>query len=211
MFSISLKNVIFYIDIVLKGRLIMKKNRTKFAFLLLCTSFVLIIGGFVCSFIMELQLDRGEVHRRIVEVNNTFEEFSANISVFEEFRDQLYVSTLSNVYYTSLVTNDVAIKNKFSNYENIVDEIAKKVTVLDQLCTDMYYPDGSVNGKCNNYKLIYEQVVNCFVGDTLVYNKYISEYNQSVKDTGVGLLQEYHTKKKYIDYNNDKEFSGKEG
>ena len=187
------------------------KNRAKFAFLLLCCSFVLIIGGFVCSFIMELQVDRTEVHRRIVEVNHTFEEFSANTSVFEEFRDQLYVSTLSNIYYDTLAQDDKIIKNQFSNYENIVDEISKKVKVLDQLCDDMYYPDGSVNGKCNNYKLIYEQVVNCFIGDTKVYNKYIKEYNQSVKDMDSTILEGYHTKKDYIDYNHDKEFSGKEG
>ena len=186
-------------------------NIRKIALGLMTLSFVMIISGGVSSFVLGLKKDHEETQRRIVIVNDEFEVLSTNTSVFEEFRDQLYVSTLSNIYYDTLAQDDKIIKNQFSNYENIVDEISKKVKVLDQLCDDMYYPDGSVNGKCNNYKLIYEQVVNCFIGDTKVYNKYIKEYNQSVKDMDSTILEEYHTKKDYIDYNHDKEFSGKEG
>ena len=75
----------------------------------------------------------------------------------------------------------------------------------------MYYPDGVINSKCNNYKAIYEQVVNYYVTDIKNYNNNIKKYNEYQKSINSNLiLNIYKTDKDYIDYNEDKIFDGKE-
>ena len=75
----------------------------------------------------------------------------------------------------------------------------------------MYYPDGTIDSKCNNYKVIYEQVINYFVTDINNYNNNIKKYNEYQKSINSNLiLNIYKTDKDYIDYNEDKIFDGKE-
>lgn len=186
------------------------KNR-RVAFILMAISFVLIGSGCVSSFVISLQADREKMQSRIVLVNDEFEEFSTVTSLFELERDELYTNILSNLYYDTLLQDDVVIKNRLSNYENMVDELSKRANKLDKLCNDVYYPDTNVNNRCNNYKSIYEQVVNYFVTDINLYNQNIAKYNEYQKGLGgSSVLNTYDTNKKYIDYNNYKEFDGKE-
>ena len=146
-------------------------NYKKIAMGIMTLSFVLIISGGVSSFVLGLQKDKEEIYNRIIEVNNEFEVFSTNTTVFENFRNELYNVVLSNVYY----------------------------------------PDGKVNTKCSNYKLIYEQVVNYFVSDINVYNENVKKYNEYQKNNNSDLrVDKYKTSKVYIDYNNDNEYDGKE-
>ena len=103
------------------------------------------------------------------------------------------------------------IKSKLSNYESLVDELENNAKKLSSLCEDVYYPDGNVNNKCFNYKSIYEQVVNFFLSDIEVYNKNVKEYNDyQTANNLTFLVKEYKSKKKYIDYNEDGVFDGKE-
>lgn len=186
------------------------KNRNV-AFVLMAIGFVMIVSGCVSSFVISLQSDREKMQSRMVLVNDEFEEFSTMTSLFEVERDDLYANILSNLYYDSLLQDDAVIKNRLSNYENMVDELSKKASKLSTLCDDVYYPDTNVNNRCNNYKSIYEQVVNYFVTDINLYNQNIAKYNEYQKGLGSSsVLNTYDTNKKYIDYNNDKQFDGKE-
>ena len=183
----------------------------KIANVLLVLSIVLIISGGVSTFILGLQADRTETLSRMVEVNDVFEIFSTNTTLFENTRDELYTNVLSNLYYDNMFETDGIIKVELNDYEKLVDELSNNAKVLNNLCEDVYYPDGNVNNKCFNYKSIYEQVVNYFISDINVYNKNVKSYNDY--QTGLGssnLVKEYKTKKKYIDYNNDNVYEGKE-
>lgn len=187
------------------------KDTKKLPFILMAISFVMIVSGCVSSFVFNLRSDQQKVRSKMIEVSDSFEDFSTNTSLFEEMRDELYTNVLKSVYYDSLFQDDKLIKNKLSNYENMVDELGKQAKLLDKMCEDVYYPESSVNNKCNNYKTIYEQVVNYFVGDIILYNNNIKSYNNYQATNGSNLLlNEYKTTKKYIDYNNDKEYEGKE-
>lgn len=188
----------------------MKKIR-NFAFALLTVSLVMVISGTVCSFVVSLSADREETQKRMVVVNDSFDDFNESVSGFELERDTLYTESLSNIYYDSLANDDAVFKNKLNNYESIVDTIVKKVKTMDGLCNDVYYPDSSVNSKCSNYKLIYEQVINYFMNDVNLYNGAIKTFNDQQASVGSTLkLEEYKTTKKYVDYNNDGVFEGKE-
>ena len=183
----------------------------KIANVLLVLSIVLIISGGVSTFILGLQADRTETLSRMVEVNDVFEIFSTNTTLFENTRDELYTNVLSNLYYDNMFETDGIIKVKLNDYEKLVDELSNNAKVLNNLCEDVYYPDGNVNNKCFNFKSIYEQVVNYFVGDVEVYNGTIKTFNEQQTAAGTGLvLEEYKSVKKYIDYNKDKSYDGKE-
>ncbi len=183
----------------------------KISYILLAISFVMIISGGVSSFLMGLRADKELINKRMVDVSNEFEDFSTNTSLFENERDTLYNELLTNLFFDTMQQNDALYKTRLSNYENMVDEITKQVKQLDKLCRDVYYPDSSVNNKCNNYQLIYEQVVNYFLSDINVYNENIKKFNEYQKSiNSVVVLEEYSTNKKFIDYNKDKQFDGKE-
>ena len=79
---------------------------------------------------------------------------------------------------------------------------------MDKLCDDVYYPDSSVNSKCSDYKLVYEQVMNYFVSDVGVYNNTIKTFNEQYAKNN--KLVNYETKKDYVDFNKDGAFDGKE-
>ena len=186
-------------------------NYKKIAMGMMTLSFILIISGGVSSFVLGLKKDKQEIYNRINDVNDEFEVFSTNTSVFESTRDELYNVVLSNVYYDTMYDEDKKVKDTISNYEHLVDELTKNTKKLDKLCNDVYYPDSKVNTKCNNYKSIYEQVVNYFIGDIKVYNDNVDKYNEYQKSNNSDLrVDKYKTDKKYIDYNNDKSYDGKE-
>ena len=186
-------------------------NYKKIAFFIMTIGFVMIMSGSVSSFIIGLQRDREETYKRISIVNDEFEEFSTKTTIFENFRDELYTGVLGNVYYDTMSKDDKKIKEKLSNYENIVDDMSKSVKELDKLCEDVYYPDSKTNSKCSNYKSIYEQVNNYFVSDIKIFNKNVSKYNDYQKSQKSNLnVKPYSTNKKYIDFNEDGKYDGKE-
>ena len=174
-------------------------------------SFVFIISGGVSSFVIGLREDRAEIFRRVEDVNSVFEVFSTNTTVFETVRDSLYTQVFDNLYYDTMYDTDKDVKNKLSNYEQLVDELKKNTLELDALCDNVYYPDATVNSRCNNYRNIYEQVVNYFVSDINLYNSNIKKYNEYQESLNTLLrLREYSTRRNYIDYNGDGQYDGKE-
>lgn len=183
----------------------------KLAVAILMISIVMIISGTVCAFVVSLKADREATQARMLVVNDEFESFNKSVTSFEEAREALYTQYLGNVFYDTLANDDPMLKERISNYESIVDSIDKQVKTMNGLCKDVYYPDSSVNSKCQDYKLVYEQVVNYFVGDVGVYNNTIKTFNEQQAAVGSTLaLVEYESKKDYIDFNKDGAFDGKE-
>lgn len=186
----------------------MKRN---FPIYLLSFGLVLIFSGAVSIFILNLRADQATVLKRMGSVSDDFEEFSTEVSIFEEERDKLYTEVLSNLYYDNMYFTAEPVKERFDKYENLVKSIDKKRTSLDNLCSDVYYPDSNVNSKCINYKSIYEQVVNYFVTDINFYNKSVDDYNTYIKPVNDKLtIKKYDTKFKFIDYNSDGKMDGSE-
>ena len=181
----------------------------KIAYAILTLGLVLIISGSFSSFLIGLRKDKENTLNLMRVVDDEFEVFSANTSVFEDFRESLYEEVLGSAVCGQFVENSTTINNKLSNYENLVDELDKSVIKLDKLCKDVYYPDSSTNSKCLNYKNIYEQANNYFVSDINTYNKNLNSCNELVTDSNL-IMKEYSTNKNYIDYNGDKKYDGKD-
>lgn len=180
-------------------------NKTRLPYFLLGIGLFMIFSGGGSLFIAELKQDHEEVNKRQVNVKEIYENFSQNVEVFESERDNLYGGILNEIYYEELFDGDELIKESLDNYASIVNEIEKKVKSLDNLCKDMYYSEAAVNKMCSNYKVIYEQVNNCFVKDVASYNDNVKTYNiDSTKQINI-----FKTDRKYIDYNKDKSYDGK--
>lgn len=179
------------------------KNR-KTIYILLSLSFLMIFGGAFSHYIDGLKKDHEAVLKRTVDVNNTYEELTTNVSLFEDEREKLYGTSLKETYFDNFYKTNQEILEKLSNFEAMVSEIEKKTKYMDSLC-DTYYMDSGANTKCANYKLIYEQVNNYFVSDIDNYNKNVRSYNM----VNVNKVNVYQTSRKFIDYNSDKTMDGK--
>ena len=89
----------------------MEKAR-KLGILLLTLSIVMIISGTVCSFVVSLKEDQEKTQARMVVVKDSFEEFNASVTAFETARDTLYTEALGNLYYDSLMTDDLPLTDR---------------------------------------------------------------------------------------------------
>ncbi len=186
-------------------------NTRKIAYGFLCLGFLLLMTGGFSSFIISLKDDHQQVLHRMEDVSGLFEGFSTKTTAFEEFRDELYNDVLGNVYYDTMVVTDDAVKEKLREYEAMVDDLTGDAKKMNSLCGNVYYPQASVNSMCENYKSIYEQVVNYFVTDIATYNESVQKYNDYQKAIKSDLfVSEYQARYRYIDYNGDKVFDGKE-
>lgn len=185
-----------------------KKN---FAFFLLAFGTAMVISGCVSLFVVSLKADRELTRERMIVVKDTFKDFSNSVASFDLERDALYKEGLDNLVFDTLIVDDIVLKNKLSNYEKIADEIISQGKTMDSLCLDVYYPESDVNAHCNDYKKVYERVINNFLDDITLYNKTLTAFNDLQKSFGSTYsIELYKTKKKYVDLDNDGIYEGKE-
>ena len=183
----------------------------KIAYIILLVSIIMIVSGGVTSFLSGIREDKEATYNRMIDVTDSFEEFSTEVSLFEDYRDSLYEKYLANLTYDNMSKNDVEIKKELKKYESMVDSINNRVDSLNALCVDVYYPESSINNKCSNYRSIYEQVNNYFVLDINTYNANIKKFNDYQKSNNSTItLKNYKTKKDYIDFNEDGTIEGKD-
>ena len=173
--------------------------------------FVLITSGVFSAYLLGLKSDREEVLARMGDVSAEYEKFNTNVSLYGDYREDLHESIFENLFFETMYTSDKLVKDELAKYEGMVDEMTLSVNVLDDLCKNIYYPKSEVNNMCNNYKTMYEQVVNYFVYDINDYNANVDKYNEYEKANNlIFTINRYETSKKYIDYNGDNKFAGKE-
>lgn len=172
---------------------------------------LLLLGLLGTHFVNSLKKDREAMRKRIVEVKEVYSVYSGHVDAFNEIRNNLYSTVLDNVYYDTLASTDKSLKEVFANYEKEVDGVASVVSKLANYCEGVYYTDKSITTKCESYASVYEQIVNAFISDVDLYNSIIDTYNEGIEEGNTeGKLEHYKTSKKYIDYNGDKKYEGKE-
>lgn len=187
----------------------MKKKTLKIVAIVVGVLLLFIAG--IALFILSIKKDQKATVERVQDVINVYSEFSDSVDKFNDIRNELYFNTLDNVYITNIGEMDSTIQVSFKKYEETVDEVNKVTDKLSKLCGNIYFTDSRARTKCESYASVYEQIVNAFVSDVKSYNKNIDEYNDYQKGLNTNIsLKHYDTTKKYIDYNNDKKYEGKE-
>lgn len=171
-----------------------------------------IIVGLITNFTISFNADKEEVSIRMKQVNQTYQVFKREANVFSNTRDNLYDNVFSELYFENL---NLSINNcliELEKYEQKLDEMGKIAEELKNSCGNIYFPESDINSKCQTYALSYEEMVNYFMNDIVQVNQNIEQYNKYNEEnkTGIAPIQKYNTTKKYIDFNNDKEYAGKE-
>ena len=192
----------------------MEKKNKKVKILILI-GITCVIWGFVIMFISSVKKDQKAMNARMDTIVNSYENFSKKISEFNTMRDTLHTEFLDKVYYETLESKDAEFKNKLKKYEELVSNISvsTKDNLREYCKDDIYYASSDVNSKCAAFKQGYEEMVNSFVDDVNSYNNNLTQYNAWLDSEGKTesiKLEGYQTKKKYIDYNKDGVYSGRE-
>lgn len=185
---------------------------TKQVKILFSLGVFLIAIGLITNFTMSFSADKEEVAKRMEKVDKNYKIFKREATNFSNTRDSLYDNVFAELYFETL---NLTINNcliELEKYEQKLDEMGKIAEKLKANCGDIYFPEADVNNKCQTYALSYEEMVNYFMNDIVQVNQNIEEYNKYNEENGTGIppIQKYNTTKKYIDFNNDKEYAGKE-
>ena len=173
-----------------------------------------LITVFILLFISNLKQDQKEMNNRISIIIKQYDKFSSELEKVNTTRDELHNDFLDTIYYDTFEKNDTSYKNRLLEYEEAVTKISKDNKTLKEYCnSNIYYSSSDANSKCSAFNLAYEQMVHSFVDDINKYNSNITKYNSWLDEQGntVSLkLEKYKTKKTYIDFNKDGDYSGKE-
>lgn len=173
----------------------------------------LVIGVLVAGigiFCYNVSKDRKETTRVMNLILSDYDKFEDSVLNFNDKRDVVYETIFVEAYYDTIKEKYNEWNTLFKDYEKEVDKVLSYKN-LDKYCKGKFYSKGEVNTKCSSFVTLYEDVINSFVSDKDSYNKMLNEYNDYIKENnGTEVLDVYNTSKKYIDYNQDDEFSGKE-
>lgn len=184
------------------------KKKTKIMLIVSIIAIILLIVGL---FIGSMKKDKKKTQQVMELVLQDSKEFEKNVLSFNEKREEVYTEVFGETYYDTIKENHDKWSNLLKEYEKTMDKIENTSKNLKKYCNGMYYSKAEVNQKCNDFSSLYEEVNNTFVSDIDSYNKTIKEYNEYTKENEAeNAIDMYQTKKKYIDYNKDKSYSGKE-
>ncbi len=173
---------------------------------LLFLSFVI----FVLSFILGFLEDKDQTRKEMKKIQKEYTSFKSSIESYNTARDRVYQEIFDVLYFDTMEVTDASNRKILEETEAIVQNVSKTSSSLKKACEGVIYPDASINTKCSSFALAYEQVVNSYVSDIENFNEQIKKYNEWAAPQQRQQLSSYQTKLKYIDYNKDKEYSGKE-
>lgn len=189
-------------------------SNKKHILILVLLGILSIVIGLILMFITNIKKDQQQLNNNISKINKDYANFKKDIEEVNKTRDELHKNILDTVYYESFESSENEYKKALYNYEKTVTDISKNYANLKGYCeVGIYYSSSDANSKCNAFNLGYEQLINTFVDDINMYNNNVKKYNNWLdeqQNTTSKKLEGYKTKKTYIDYNKDGEYSGKE-
>lgn len=189
-------------------------SNKKTTLILLLLGVVSLISGFILMFVSNIKKEQKELNDRIQPIKEGYDKFSTELKKINELRDQIHKDFLDKIYYDTFEQNHTEYKKRLIDYEKKVTDLYKQNKKMATYCgADVYYSSIDANSKCQSFNLAMEQMINSFVDDINMYNKNIDDYNQylvSKNNTTSPKLEKYQTEKKYIDFNHDGDYTGKE-
>ena len=187
----------------------MKKKIIIIISILLLLLTGLIIG--VVLFIKDFNEDRERTLKIMEEIKAKYNEFSPIVEKFSTERTNFYTAKEELFFLESVQANKETINNMLVNYKQIVIDMHENSTYLQENC-NRKYSSSSVNNTCDLFKQGYESVVNYYLTDTDMYNKFVDEYNNWLTTNGMTLepmtKEELSLYNSYIDYDNDGSYLG---
>ena len=165
-----------------------------------------------CLWVSGLKDDQEQTKETVKVIVDSYENFNNRVEEFSTLRNQFY-ELRDDLYLETLAQNSNEWNKFMKEYAESIDEVEKASKGLKENC-HIKYGDVNANSKCTAFKANYEAAQNYYISDVKMYNSLVDEYNkwnseQSKKYPSVekGTFPVY---KKYIDYDKDGEYFGKE-
>lgn len=185
----------------------MKNKKKTIIITSVIVAIILIIGIFTISIIK----DKKKTKETMSLIEKEYQTFEQDIEAFNTKRDEIYSEIFVETYYDTIKGKYQVWNNQLNEYEKKVDSVINNSKNLQKYCNGIYYSKPEINQNCNNFSSLYEEMINSFVTDINEYNKIIKDYNEYLQESNSQeTLNFYKTTKKYLDYNKDKKYSGKE-
>lgn len=164
---------------------------------------VLIIIGVIVLFIVNFKKDQKKNEKSMEIIENNYNDLTLEVKNYNQIRRE-YIDLFDGLYYDSFSSKKDDALKLMNKYNESIKNIDKYVGKISSRC-DYLYRDKNVNTICNGYGVVYEKLVNLYVGDLTKYNNFVKEYNASQNDNMENIVA-LHTD--YIDYNKDGKLEG---
>ena len=142
---------------------------------------LVVLGG--CAFFgwKNVQKSREGLKKREGEIENTYQEFTQNISSYNEKKKEI-TGYLESYYEEKFKGEDARIYTLYEEADKIVSGIKEESEELDKSCRDYVSLKSSVNSICSNYASTYQKLLEVYQGDIAAFNEIVSLYNESATD-----------------------------
>lgn len=163
-------------------------------------------------FIVSIKEDQAITKDKAKEITDAYEKFNSSIQAFAALREDLYTNREDT--YLEEFAKTTKDWNKFiEDYAKSIQDIEDNTKVLKKSC-QVKWADVRVSSKCTNFKANYEAAMNYYITDVKNYNKTVKQYNDWVDENNYNYEKlnkaKYVVYKKYIDFDKDGEYFGKE-
>ncbi len=176
--------------------------------------FIIIVILFVLAWIWAsgLKEDQKETKKTMKLVLDSYDNFNNRVEEFSDFRNKFY--EMKEDLFLETLSEKASEWNDFMDkYAESISEVEKASSNLKENC-EIKYGDVNTNSKCTAFKANYEAAHNYYISDIKLYNGLIDDYNKWNSEEGGKYSQvekgKYPVYKKYIDFDKDGEYFGKE-
>ena len=142
---------------------------------------LVVFGG--CAFFCwkNVQKSREGLKKREGEIENTYQEFTQNISSYNEKKKEI-TGYLESYYEEKFKEEYARFYTLYEEADKIVSGTKEESEELDKSCRDYVSLKASVNSICSNYASTYQKLLEVYQGDIAAFNEIVSLYNESATD-----------------------------
>ncbi len=142
---------------------------------------LVILGG--CAFFTwkNVQKSRETLKTREGEIENTYQEFTQNISSYNEKKKEI-TGYLESYYEEKFKEEYLSIYTLYEEADKIISGTKEEKMKLDKNCRDYVSLKSSVNSICSKYSNTYQKLLEVYQGDIAAFNEVVSLYNESTTD-----------------------------
>lgn len=177
-----------------------KKNKNIVFYII---GIIILIGIFILF--ISIINGKKEASKNMAVIRSSYTSLSESVNTYNEIRTELG-DLLNNFMYDSFNEEQDKYKDIFIKYDEVIKKIDSNISNIDDRC-NYIYSDNEVNKICNNYKGIYEKLINLYINDIDNYNNKVSSYNE-YSNSDIELVSKLYDD--YIDYNKDGIYEGKD-
>ncbi len=184
--------------------------KKKIISILIVVMFLSLFAFGVYKFVSSFKEDQALTTAKMKQILNYYDKFNISVLNFAEARDYFYEQR-QQTFIEEFSRNVEGWNILIENYEKKITEVEKNSKFLKKNC-QVKFADPNVSSKCTIFKSTYEGAMNYFISDIKNYNKNVEEYNEWAKNNNKLQLNKGNlvVYKKYIDFDNDKQYFGKE-